>query len=83
MIGIPTIVQWRARPDYYGMVLKVHYPGDSEILNYEYERDSVNTSEDEFKSDGAVYDEHEEEDSIAELVLILNQPQKNSPSEDE
>ncbi len=35
------------------MLLKIHYEGDSEILNYEYERDKVNTSEDEFTSGGA------------------------------
>ena len=34
------------------MVLKVHFEGDSEILNYEYEREVGHTSEDEFTSDG-------------------------------
>ena len=42
----PTMIQLRARPDYYRMVLKIHYGGDSKILNNEYERDSGYTSED-------------------------------------
>ncbi len=48
LIGLTTMIQLRARPDYYRMVLKVHCGGDSEILNYEYERDSGNNFEDEF-----------------------------------
>ncbi len=35
LIGLPTMIQLRAHPDYYLMVLKIHYGGDSEILNYE------------------------------------------------
>ena len=65
------------------MVLNIHYGGDSEILNYECERDSGYTSKYEFTSDSAVYDEHEEEDSIEELVLMLNDPQRNSQTQDE
>ncbi len=37
LIGLPTMIQLRARLDYYRMVLKIHYGGDSEILYYEYE----------------------------------------------
>ncbi len=33
LIGLPTMIQLRARLDYYRMVLKIHYGGDSEILN--------------------------------------------------
>ena len=65
------------------MVLKIHYARDSEILNYEYERDSGKTSDDEFTSDGAEKDEHEDEYSVEELVLMLNEPQKKSQSEEE
>ncbi len=83
LIGLPTMIQLRARPDYYCMVLKIQYARDSKILNYEYERDSRNNSEDESTSDSAEYDENEEEDSMEELVLMLNEPQKNSQSEDE
>ncbi len=83
LIGLLTMIQLRVRPDYYRMVLKIHYAWNSEVLNYEYELDSGNTSEDEFTSDGAEYDKHEEEYSIEELVLMLNEPQKNSQSQDE
>ncbi len=83
LIGLPTMIQLQVRPDYYRMVLNVHYGGDSEILNYECERDSGYTSEYQFTSDSAIYDKHEEEDSIEELVLMLNEPQRNSPTQDE
>ncbi len=43
-IGLPTMIQLRARPDYYQMVVKIHCGGDSEVLNHEYERDCGNTS---------------------------------------
>ncbi len=39
------------------MVLKIHYGGDSEVLNYEYERDCGNTSEDEVTSNRTEEDE--------------------------
>ena len=39
IIGVQTMIKLRARPDYYLMVLKVCFEGDSEILNYEYERE--------------------------------------------
>ena len=62
LTGLPAMIQLRAGPDYYRMVLKIHYGGDSEILNYEYERDSGYTSEDEFKSASADDVEQEVED---------------------
>ncbi len=76
------MIQLRARPDYYRIVLKIHYGGDSEILNYEYERDNGNNSEDEFTSDSAGEDEKEVEDSIEELVLMLNEPEMKTESSD-
>ena len=45
LIGLLTMIQIRAFPDYYRMVLMIHYGGDSEIQNYEYERDCGNNSE--------------------------------------
>ncbi len=83
LIGLPTMIQLRARPDYYRMVLKIHYGGDSEILNYEYERDGGNTSEEDFTSDSTEEDEQEIEDSIEELVLMLNEREKTTESSDE
>ncbi len=83
LIGLPTMMQLRARSDYYRMVLKIYYAGDSEILNDEYERDNSNTSEDELTSDSADDDEHEIEDSVEELILILNEPEKKTDSSDE
>ncbi len=56
------MIQLRTRPDYYRMVLKIHYGGDSEIFNYEYERDNGDTSEDKFTSDSADEDENAIED---------------------
>ncbi len=65
------------------MVLKIYYGGDSEILNYEYERDNSNTSEDVFTSDSADEDEQEIEDSVEELVLMLNEPDKKTECSNE
>ncbi len=62
--GLPTMIQLRARSDYYHMVLKFDNGGDSEILNYEYERDCDNSSGDEFTSDSTEEDEQGIEDSI-------------------
>ena len=59
LIGLPTMIQLRVRPNYYRMVLKIHYGGDSEKLNYEYERDNGITSKDEFTSGSAGEDEQE------------------------
>ncbi len=72
LIGLSTVIQLRARLDYYRMVLKIYYGGDSEILNYKYERNCGKTSEDKFTSDSTVTDEQEIEDSTEELVLMLN-----------
>ncbi len=65
------------------MVLKIHDRGDSEILNYKYERAGAYTSEDEFTSDSIEEDEQEMEHSIEELVLMLNEPEKKTESIDE
>ncbi len=83
LIGLPTMIQLRSRTDYYRVVLKIHYGGDSEILNYEYERDSGKTSEDEHSSDSADENEQEIEESVEELGLMLNEPEKKTESSDE
>ena len=77
------MIQLRARPNYYRMVLNTHYAGDSEILKDEYGRDCGNTSENEFTSDGIQEDEQEIEDSIEELVLMLNEPEKKTERSNE
>ncbi len=53
IMGLSTMVRLRERPDYNRMLLKIHFKGDSEILNYEYERGNGNASEDEFTSTGS------------------------------
>ncbi len=83
LIGLPTMIQLWARPDYCRLVLKIHYGRDSEILNYEYERDSANTSEDDFTPKRTEEDEQAIEDSIEELVMMLNEPEKRTKSSDE
>ncbi len=52
-IGLLTINELRACPDYYRTALKISYDGDSEKLNYEYERVNGKISDNEFTSDGA------------------------------
>ena len=32
ILGLPTMIKLLARPDYYRMVLKIRFDGDSEIL---------------------------------------------------
>ncbi len=53
------------------------------MLNYEYERNSACSSEDDFTLASADEDEHEVEDSVEELVLILNNAEKKTESSDE
>ena len=64
IISLPAMIQLRARPDYNRMVLNIHYGGDSEIYNYEYERNSGYTVEDEFTPASADEGEHEVEESL-------------------
>ncbi len=71
------MIQIRPRPYYY---LKIHYGGDSEILNCEYERGNGNISEYELTSDSADEDEWEVKNSIKELVLMLKEYEKNIES---
>ena len=65
------------------MVLKIHYGENSGIVNYGYERYCGKTSGDEFTLDSAVEGEQEIEDSIEELVLMLNEREKTTESSDE
>ncbi len=65
------MIKLRAPPYDYRMVLKIHYKGDSEILNYEYERENGNTIEDEFTS--AKFEDSSDKDDVNnELVLTLH-----------
>ena len=70
------MIRLRARPDYHHRVLKINYEGESEVLKYEYEQDNGNNSEDALKSGSADEDEQEVEESIVELLSILNEPEK-------
>ncbi len=72
-----------AFPDYCLIVVKIHNGGGSEILSYEYKQDGANNSEDPFLSDGADDRAKELDNSIEALVLVLNEPEKNSRSSDE
>ncbi len=83
LFSLPTMNQLRVHPYYYPMILKVHYGGDYEILNYKYEWCSGNTSEDRFRSDGADEGEQEVEESIKEFVLMLNKPEKRTENSGE
>ena len=83
LIGLPAMIQLCACPDYYRMVLKIHYEGDSGILNYAYDRDSVCISQDKFTSASADEEEHKVEELVEELVLMLSEPEKKAESSDE
>ena len=65
------------------MVLKIHHGGDSEILNYEYDRNNEKYSDYDFTSDCADDKNQDEEDSIEELFLMLNELEKKSAVNDE
>ncbi len=39
IIGLPTMIKLRARPDYFLMLLRIHLQGNSKIFSYEYERE--------------------------------------------
>ena len=78
IIGILTMIKIRARPDYYRMVLMVHFEGESEILNYEYKREAGHTSEDDFTSDD-VGESNNDDGSDEGLVLMLNDEKTNAP----
>ena len=73
------MVKLRVRPDYYLMVLKVHFESDSEILNYKYERKVGHTSEDEFTSDDAG-ESNNDDKSDEGLVLMLKDGKTNAPN---
>ncbi len=79
-IGLLNMVQLRARPDNYRMVLKIDYRRDYEILNYECDCDSGNTSEDELPSECSDEYEQEIKESIAALVKMLKEPENKTES---
>ena len=82
IIGLPTMITLRACPDYNRMLLKIHFKVDSEILNYEYERENGNTSEDQFTS--AQSDDTSDNDDVdEELVPTLHSPGPVTHASDE
>ncbi len=83
LIDLPAMIRLRACPYYYRMVLKFRYGGDYEILNHEYERDSGYNSEDEFASAIADEDEHEVQELVEELVLMVNEPERKTKSSED
>ena len=78
IIGLPTMIKLRARPDYHRMVLKVLFEGDSEILNIEYEREVGRSSEKELTSD-EVGESNNDEESEEGLVLMLRDGKTYAP----
>ena len=78
IIGILKMIKLRARPEYYRMVLRAYSEGDSEILNYEIERELEHTSEDEFTS-GDVGELNNDDESGKGLILILSDRKFNAP----
>ncbi len=83
LIGLTIMIQLPAWPDYYRILLKIHYGRDHKILNYENEGHNVNTSEEYFSSDSADEPENQLENSKEELVQMLKEPEKKSESSDE
>ena len=77
-IGLPRMVKLRVRPDYYRLVLKVHFESDSKILNHRYERKVGHTSEDESTSDDA-RESNNDDKSDEGLVLMLRDGKTNAP----
>ena len=76
------MIKLRERPDYYRMLLKIHFQGDSEIFNYEYERENDNSPEDEFTS--AESDDTSDKDEFDdELVLTRHSSAPVTQAEDE
>ena len=77
IIGLPKIIKLRSRPDHYRMLLNVHFEGDSEILNYEYEREMGHNSEDWFTSDD-FGESNNDDESDEGLVLMLSEGKTNA-----
>ena len=73
IIGLPTMIKL-----YYRLVLKVHFEGDSEIINYEYEREVGDTSEDVFTSDD-IGESNNDGESDEGLVIMLSDEKTNTP----
>ena len=63
-------------------ILKVHFEGDSEIINYESEGEVGHTSEDKFTSDD-LGDSNNDDESDEGLVLMLSGGKTNAPDYEE
>ena len=78
IVGLLRMIKLRAMLEHYRMVLKLHFEGDSEILNYEYEREVGHTSEHEFTSND-VGESNKDDDSEKGLALMLSDGKTNAP----
>lgn len=81
IVGLLTVIELTARSVDYRMLNKVHFNGESEILNYEYWHEDYHTSEYEFPS-------AESEHIISgvtndELVLLLRYEEATVGATDE
>ena len=71
------MIKLRARPDSYRIVLKPLFEGESEILNWEYEREVDHTSDDEF----TLYDfgESNNDNELDEVLVLMLSDGKPTP----
>lgn len=69
IVGLTTMIHPRARPDYYQMLISIHFNCHSEMLNYDYEHENGHTWEDEFTTTRS--NDTVDEGSEDELVLML------------
>lgn len=79
IVGLPIMIQLRDRSDYYRIMIKIHFTGDSEILNYEYEYE--NKSEDEFIYVGS--EDTIDQVSEDELKVMIGHEDSNYGAKDE
>ena len=61
----------------------MHFEVDSEILNYEYEREVRHTSEDDFTSDDTVESKNDDESGEEQVLKLNNRTTNASDCEEE
>ena len=71
------MIKPRAWYAYYRMFLEVHFEGDSEILNHDYEREVGHTSEDEFTSDD-IRESNNDDESNEGLLQMFSDTKPSS-----